>query len=221
MQGGKMDREEVSAGKTGGRRERRARAQRDTRAKGWRCEGTGEVRGGKEAWVTTGRQEAPRMGEGPQLSPAPARPPGREVSRAAREGPRAVGHCPLRLAPTAYLGTCEHSGVPRNTRGMGHSQRQAGRTKCDRLGISEEPCHEGKGGGGALRLQLRHFLILMPPRASSHEKAHFTDRATDTQRGDLRVWGQSQARGPPRASLLQPDAGPGASYSPGSPQCAR
>ena len=106
------------------------------------------MRGGKEAWVTTGRQEAPRTGEGPQLSPAPAHPPGRGVSRAPREGPRAVGHCPLRLAPTAYLGTCEHSGVPRNTRGMAQGQRQAGRSKCDRLGISEEPCHEGKGGAG-------------------------------------------------------------------------
>ena len=79
--------------------------------------------------------------------PVPASP-GRGVSRAPREGPRAVDQCPLRLAPTAYSGTGEHSGVPRNTRGMGHGQHQAGHTKYDRLGISEEQCHEGKGGAG-------------------------------------------------------------------------
>ena len=30
----------------------------------WRHEETGEVRAGQEAWSTTGRQEAPRTGEG-------------------------------------------------------------------------------------------------------------------------------------------------------------
>lgn len=75
--------------------------------------------------------------------------------------------------------------------------------------------------GRDLGLQLSHLLILTLPRASSHEEAHFTDEATDAQHGDLRVWGQSQFRGPPRASLLQTDVGLGASYSPGSPRCAR
>ena len=42
--------------------------------------------------------------------PVPASP-GRGVSRAPREGPRAVDQCPLRLAPTAYSGTREHSGI--------------------------------------------------------------------------------------------------------------
>ena len=52
-------------------------------------------------------------------------------------------------------------------------------------------------GGWDLGLQLCHLLILTPHRVSSHEESHFTHGATDAQHGDLRVWGQSQVRGPP------------------------
>ena len=146
----------------------------------WRREETGEVCAGQEVWSTTGRQEAPRTGEGRWKGGGgqgsmPASP-GRGVSRAPWEGPRAVDQCPLRLAPTAYLGTREHSGVPRNTQGTGHGQRQAGHTKYDRLGISEEPCHEGKGGVG--------------PRVAAVPPPHpHTAQSVQSRGGPCYTWG--------------------------------
>ena len=174
-----MDREEeVSGGGTGRRRERRVGGQSgdETEARG---DGR-DVR--RERSVVSDRKlPAPRAGEGrwkgrreraggPRLSLSPP-PPLAEGLQGSLGGSQGHGSASSETGTQTYLGTREHSGAPGNAWGAGHGKRQAGHAKPDRLGVSEEPCQEGGASGYTVPLP----LVLTPPRASSHEEAHFTD----------------------------------------------
>lgn len=128
----------------------------DTQAKGWtgrgldggvrgreRCggreRGVGDDRAYRSSWVSRGAR-----------SPLPRSAPLAEGSPGLPGGSQGCG--PL----SSETGTHSISDsltfrVPQDHQGCGHGQRQAGRTKCDRLSISEElPRRQRRGWGPQL-----------------------------------------------------------------------